>query len=167
MAGNIKKIRLFFINFLFFSTNGFSQPANSVNLSLFGNGSIFSGSYERIVDRNENGLIAINAGVGYQEEFRICWLGPCSSPPAGYLTVFEQITYSSGKYKNFLDMGLGFTQYPLLNDNPKLIFYPLIGYRRQPQESRFNFRIYACLPLPELPDKLIVLPFNLSTGFCF
>lgn len=158
---------LLFFSLLFTESTLFAQTNsdNSINVSLFGNGAIFSGSYERIFNRDRNGFTAVNFGLGYQEEFIIHFgQSPHKSPPI--LTTSQQISLCTGPRKNLFEIGLGLTEFPFYKKGDSVFIYPLIGYRYQPYETGVNFRFYAYVPLP-YPSTVIVIPLNLSAGICF
>ena len=107
-------------------------------------------------------------GFGYNEEFQICFSGPCSSPPEKYATIPHHITGNLGQRKHFFEFGLGGTIFNG-NTNQKYLIYPIVGYRIVPLASgKVNFRIFGQIPFSGLEtEDIISIPFGLTLGVKF
>ena len=58
--------------------NNAMRPLNNFGLNI-GEGSAIALIYERIKDLDGKSFLAGKIGIGYNEEFKICVFGPCSS----------------------------------------------------------------------------------------
>jgi hypothetical protein len=143
------------------------RPMQNINLNYLGDASVLSLNYERIFTIKKYLSIAGQAGVGYDEEFKLCIWGNCT-PPKKYLTLPHHVTGIFGKKKHFLEFGIGGTAM-LGKENKYYVFYPILGYRIQPiRPKKVNFRVYGSWPLNTLSNEdLLFVPFGLSLGYCF
>ena len=118
-----------------------SKRAQSAFLELGGNGIILSANYETRFAKKQNGFGG-RIGLGIVTDF----LDPTSG-----LTIPVGINYLAGKRNHYLEAGLGATIYTLkgltlFKDNINeggVIFVPSLGYRYQPLDGSFVFRIFA------------------------
>jgi hypothetical protein len=72
------------------------NPMNSINLDLAGEFSIFSIDYERLFFISPDFFLSGEFGFGYNQKFRICLWGPCTSKPDNYITIPHHITANIG-----------------------------------------------------------------------
>lgn len=144
------------------------RPLNNVYLGLLGDLSIITVNYERLFDIDTGVLLAGQLGVGYNEEFQLCFFGPCQEPAEKYVTFPVRFSGLLGKKKHFLEMGVGGTFLFGSEPHPYYI-YPLLGYRLQPfVKEKMVFRIFALYPLKSDQDESIMpVPLGLSLGMAF
>lgn len=143
------------------------RPLQSVNISLAGDASLISVNYEKLFSISERFIIATKIGLGYNEEFNICF-GSCPSDE-GFITIPHHVTANLGAKRNFFEFGLGGTMMTG-NTARNYFFYPIVGYRFLPLRSnRLNFRIYAQIPITGLSDTdgIPFSPLGMSLGFTF
>lgn len=143
------------------------RPLRNVNLSILGDASWFTLSFERLYEVSPNALVGAKLGVGYNEEFLICIASPCREPHK-YLTVPHHVTVNFGSTRHFFEVGVGGT---LLfgNTSQPYLPYAILGYRFLPMRAgKSNFRVFAELPFSgwEHPDILFI-PFGVSLGLSF
>lgn len=141
------------------------MPEHFIVLNLYGDASVFSLHYDRQSALKEGAFFSTKLGIGYNEEWRICALSSCTSPPARYMTVPHHITYNTGFNKHYFEIGMGATllTYPATQN---YIVYPILGYRRVPaEEKRFQFRVFGQIPFTGLDTKdILFVPLGLSLG---
>ncbi len=143
-----------------------ARPVNNINMTLLGDASIISGSYERLFLTGSAFIIAGKLGFGYTEEFRICLFGSCSSPKGKFLTIPHHITGNLGKSRHFLEFGLGGTI--IAGSSQGYLPYPMVGYRLLPLKSkRINLRILVQYPLVRSIDDVLFIPLGISAGISF
>jgi hypothetical protein len=133
-----------------------------------GDASLFSINYERQFLVSSTIILSSKFGLGYNEEFKLCIIGPCSSSPEKYLTIPHHITGNFGKGKYFFEFGLGGT---IINGNTNqpYLLYPIVGFRTLPlMSNKFNFRIFGQIPFSGLEtEDIIFIPFGVSLGISF
>lgn len=142
------------------------RPINNIGLNI-GEGSAIALIYERIKDLDGKSFLAGKIGIGYNEEFKICVFGPCSS--AKQFTIFPtSVSANLGNSKNYLELGLGHIYVSGKTNRPSA-FYILGGYRFQPLDrNKFNFRVYFSIPFSGYDNlELLFLPIGFSVGLCF
>ncbi len=144
-----------------------SRPKNNINIGLLGNASIYALNYERLFSSKPYTFFASEIGVGYNEEFIICF-GSGSCNPDKYLTIPHQISVSIGKNKSFLEFGFGGAAI-IGSTKQYYLLYPMLGYRYQPLKSKkLNFRIYGSIPFSEWDTvDILYIPIGISLGICF
>lgn len=141
------------------------RPINNIGLNI-GEGSAIALIYERIKDLDGKSFLAGKIGIGYNEEFKICVFGPCSS--AKQFTIFPtSVSANLGNSKNYLELGLGHIYVSGKTNRPSA-FYILGGYRFQPLDrNKFNFRVYFSIPFSGYDNlELLFLPIGFSVGLC-
>lgn len=139
---------------------------NNLSVNFFGDASLISLNYERYFIVGPTFLINSKIGLGFNEEFQICFGGPCLTEK--YLTIPHHITFNVGKDNKFLEFGLGGTVIKGNTTEPYFL-YPIIGYRKMAtQLKRMSFRVYATLPLSGIEgDDILFLPAGISIGLGF
>lgn len=139
------------------------RPKTNVNLMLFGYASLISISAERSFFINNNIFICANFGIGYNEEFLLF----NTREPNQYYTYPHHITISFGRYRNFIESGLGGT-YISGNTSQHYLLYPIIGYRLQPVNyNKINFRAFIHFPFTRDIDDILFVFYGASVGFSF
>ena len=148
------------------------RPLNNISLNLLGDASKLSINYEKQYLVGESFILTTKFGLGYNQEFRLCIFGPCSSPAENYLTIPHHFTANLGNRRSFFEFGLGGTILYGETSEPYLL-YPIIGYRFLPlQSNKFNFRLYFQPPIQRLegdfghPD-IAWIPAGMSIGISF
>ena len=143
-----------------------ARPQNSIYLNFLGDASIVSLNYERLLFINPNFFFSGKLGVGYNEEFLICFSEDCTSER--FITQTHHITGNIGKGRHYAEFGLGGT---LIDGNTdeNYLAYPIVGYRLHPLRSdKFNLRIYGSIPFTGLDtEDILYVPFGLSVGVSF
>jgi hypothetical protein len=151
-----------------------SRPKNSIHLNLLGDASIISANYERLFVVRPKFIISSKLGLGYNEEFRICF-GPCVYPPEKYTTIPHHITGNVGKRQHFFEFGIGGTKI-IGNTSQPYLLYSIVGYRILPLSSkRLNFSGFILVPYSGLEngefylelDYIFFIPFGFSLGVSF
>ena len=150
-----------------------ARPLKNINLNLLGDASIISINYEKQYLVGETFILSTKFGLGYNQEFKLCFFGPCSSPPENYLTIPHHFTLNFGNSRSFFEFGLGGTILSGETNQP-YILYPIIGYRFLPLQSyQLNFRLYFQPPLPRIGENdighpdIAYIPLGLSIGTSF
>jgi hypothetical protein len=162
-------MKLIFIILIFFITPitanekyGYSSemPKNYIYFGLFGDASITSLSYERLLLFSPNCKLTGKGGVGFNQEFNL--FGGSTSL---FVTMPHHITGNFGKSRHHLEIGLGGTLIFGKTNEPYLL-YPIVGYRIMPlKENKVNFRIYGSFPFSGLEtDVIFFIPIGLSIG---
>lgn len=143
-----------------------TRPLNNIGLNI-GEGSAIALIYERIKDLDGKSFLAGKIGIGYNEEFKICVFGPCSSPNQ-FTIIPTSLSANLGNSKNYLELGLGHIYVSGKTNRPS-VFYILGGYRFQPLDrNKFNFRVYFSIPFSGYDNlELLFLPIGISVGLCF
>lgn len=144
------------------------RPLSSINLSILGDASLISLSYERIYSIKPNLHLSAKLGVGYNEEFNICIYSPCPEPHK-YTTIPHHVTCNIGFSKHFFEVGLGGTVIMGKKTQP-YILYPILGYRFQTLKKKLNFRIFVEYPFSgvETDDiDILFIPVGISIGETF
>lgn len=145
------------------------RPKNNAYLTIGGaDGALISLNYERLFLTSEKFFITAKIGAGYNEQFRLCILGPCSPPIKKYFVITEHLTADFGKGKSFFEVGLGSTIICGVASTNVLI-YPILAYRIQPLVSKkILFRISLGFPIFNYDNiELIFLPIGFSVGGSF
>jgi hypothetical protein len=144
-----------------------SRPLNSLYLNLFGDASLVSINYDRLFIISSAFRLSSKIGMGFNEEFQICFFGPCS-PPEQYFTLPHHITGNFGKGRILFELGLGGTKI-IGTRTQTYILYPIIGYRIMPlTPGKLNFRMYGQLPFSGIVrEDIVFIPVGLSIGFSF
>ena len=148
------------------------RPLNNISLNLLGDASILSINYEKQYLVRKVFILTTKFGLGYNQEFRLCVFGPCSSPAENYVTIPHHFTANFGNKRSFFEFGLGGTilLYGVTSD--PYIFYPIIGYRFLPLKSNnLNFRLYFLPPIqfdgPFGHTEIAFIPCGVSIGISF
>jgi len=146
------------------------RPMNNVNLSFIGDVSVISINYERLFLVKSNSFITGKLGVGFNQEFQICFSSNCG-PPENFTTIPHHITANVGKGKHFFEFGLGGT-FISGNDDHNYLLYPIIGYRLQPIKSnRVNLRVFGVIHqntnASDFYGDVWLVPLGLSFGVIF
>ncbi len=139
-----------------------------MNITL-GDASGISIGYERLFKIGQNFFLAGKIGLGFNEEFRLCFTpNDCQTSSEKYLTVPASITMNFGEKKKFLEVGFGGTKLHGSLEQHYWI-YPILGYRFQPLMSgKFNFRIYFSFPFGGYNmEDILFMPGGFSTGVLF
>ena len=124
-----------------------SRPRNNININLLGDGSPISLNYERLLSFHPSYFLTGKIGAGYNEEFKFCLFGPCSTPAEKYLTIPHHFTGNLGTRSLFFEVGLGGT-YIIGDGGSKYVVYPIVGFRVQPRKmQKMNFRLFGCFAL--------------------
>lgn len=154
-----------------------TRPKNDVSINFFGDASIFSLSYERVLLHSSNyflaGIFSPNfflagkLGVGYGVEGISlgCFSPPCleSPPEKKYITLPHHLTANIGNGKKFFEFGVGGTFF-----NGGYLSYATVGFRVHPLVSEgLSFRIFLQRRFLREPSPLDFLPLGLSFGFAF
>lgn len=153
-------------------TTAFTPKAlNTIYVEGLGNGGVYSLNYDRLLDSHW----AVRIGVSY---FEGRGTETFSSSMALPLSVSYLINFPTSP--SHIELGIGLTPYrsyflyyETLSEfvNQFLIFTPMLGYRFQPQEGGFNFRILATpsFVLFEKKPILITTPIwgGISVGYTF
>ena len=145
------------------------SPLNNINLNLAGEFSIFSIDYERLVFLSPKVFLSGEIGLGYNQEFRICIFGPCTSSPENYLTIPHHITANIGHGRSYFEFGLGGTGVSG-NTSQNYLFYQIVGYRFLPLTSgKMNFRVFLNYNIDWIisgiePYDIAPIPFGVSVG---
>ena len=122
------------------------RPLNNISLNFLGDASKISINYEKQFLVGESFILTTKFGLGYNQEFRLCLFGSCSSPSKNYLTIPHHFTANLGNRRSFFEFGLGGTILYGETSEP-YILYPIIGYRFLPlQSNKINFRLYFLPP---------------------
>lgn len=142
-----------------------TRPLNSIN--IFGDASLISTNYERLFPISSNILLSGKLGLGYNENWQLCFFGNCS-PAKEFTTIPHSISCNIGKGRHFCEFGLGGT-IVRGNTSQHYLLYPTIGYRILPKnKGRVNFRIFGQIPFSGLePEEIIFIPFGISLGLSF
>ena len=163
-------IALLLFNSIFSHSQDSTEPIdtrllNSIYVNLLGDASIISINYERLLIASPNSFFSSKLGIGYNEEFELCIFGPCSDQKK-FLTIPHHFTVNFGKGKHFFEFGFGGTGI-IGNPNQPYVFYPMVGYRLLPKQSKkLHFRIYGQIPLGE-DDRILFIPIGVSLGRSF
>lgn len=141
-----------------------TRPRNDISINLFGDASLISFNYERLIVVSPDFLLAGKFGLGYSEEdlFSFCLSPTCeASPIKKYATLPHHLTANIGGKKKFLELGIGGTIY-----GGGYVFYGIGGFRIQPLESeKLTFRIFAQRRIFQASTSDILFsPFGLSLG---
>jgi len=149
-----------------------NRPLNNISLNLLGDASILSINYEKQYLVRKSFILTTKFGLGYNQEFRLCVFGPCSSPAENYVTIPHHFTANFGKKRSFFEFGLGGTLLFYGETSVPYIFYPIIGYRFLPLKSNnLNFRLYFLPPIqfddPFGHPEIILVPVGASIGISF
>lgn len=144
------------------------RPVNTIGVSVFGDASIISANYERLFYVDSNIVLTGKVGVGRNEEFQICFSGLCANPPERYLTLPHHFTANFGKNRNYLELGLGGTQF-FQNKYEAYVLYALMGYRFIPRKrNNLSFRIHVDIPLSGLKTiDILYVPGGINPAFSF
>ena len=156
----------------------FIRTKNNFHVSLFSEGSYFSGNYERMFLVSPNLFVTSRIGLGYAENFTQRIFG--THKVDKYLANIYHLTLNIGIKKHFLEAGMGGTLF-LRSSNQKAFFYPMVGYRFQPiWPGGVVFRVYGALPIAHEPDSFLMrlfsdshrenvlfIPFGISIGTNF
>jgi hypothetical protein len=143
------------------------RPGNNIHLNLFGDASIFSISYERIILNNPKFFLTGKLGLGYSESMKL------PSGNTSLLSIPIHITGNVDIYgkRQFIEFGFGSTW--LFYEDLKYwdySIYPLIGYRFQPfKPGKVTFRIFISYPITGKIDinDYWFSPVGLSIGYSF
>jgi len=145
-----------------------TRPTNNIYLNLLGDASLISINYERLFLVSPKFTVSSKLGVGYNQEFQLCF-GSCLASPKNYFTLPHHVTGNFGKGKHLFELGLGGTF--ISGDTPQpYSLYPIVGYRIQPlMPDRLTFRIFAQIPLlhPAAMEDILFSPIGLSVGVSF
>ncbi|THD69872.1 hypothetical protein E7Z59_05975 [Robertkochia marina] len=146
----------------------FERPLNNLYLGFLGDLSLIAVNYERLFEINSRVLLAGQLGVGYNEEFQLCFFGPCQEPAEKFVTFPVRFSGLLGKKKHFLEVGVGGTLVYGSSPHPYYV-YPLVGYRLQPLvKQKMVFRVFALYPFKSRQDQAIMpIPMGLSLGVAF
>jgi hypothetical protein len=146
-------------------TNPYLRPRNNISLNMFGDASIMSGNYERLMLTYSRFFMALKVGIGYSESRGL---------PNDNTLLYSfpvNVTGNYGRKMHFFEFGFGGTL--LFYDTFTFwdyAVYPIVGYRLQPMKSgRVMLRIYASYPLTDKIDihNYWFCPVGFSIGFCF
>lgn len=143
------------------------RPCNNIHLNLFGDASIFSMSYERLLISNPKFFLTGKLGIGYSESMKL---------PSGNTSLLSTPIHITGNIeiagrRQFIEFGFGATW--LFYENLKYwdyAIYPLVGYRIQPlKRGNFSFRIFISYPVNAKIDinDYWFSPVGLSIGYSF
>ncbi|HMG14378.1 MAG TPA: hypothetical protein VK590_02955 [Saprospiraceae bacterium] len=146
-------------------TGVFNRPNNLIYLDFFGDGSLFSINYERQYFLLPYLFFTGKAGLGYNQNFNLCFFGSCNNPKKDYLTLPYHVTANIGGVRNFFEFGIGGT---ILGGNSTQYFlsYPILGYRYQAvKPNSFNFRVFFSFPFNGTDDyRFLFIPIGISVG---
>lgn len=132
------------------------RPKNSVYLTLGGDASSFSISYDRLFRISKSILASGRIGIGI----------------ANFLffdvSIPHHVTCLLGNKRNFFEFGIGGT-YTENYLNTFYFLYPILGYRLQPLTyGNICFRIYLGVPVnKEKREDAHFIPIGLSFGLSF
>lgn len=140
---------------------------NSVNLDLLGQASLLSANFENMIGLTTNVIFSWKLGLGYNEEFDICFSGDCG-PPKSYVTLPHSISFNFGGKGHYLETNIGGT---ILLGETKQPYIPnvLVGYRLiDLNRNKMTFRVFFQYPIRGYnhPD-ILFFPVGLSVGFNF
>jgi hypothetical protein len=149
-----------------------TRPKNDISISLLGDASLFSFSYERFLIVSPNFLLTGKLGLGYNQEglpsITFCLSPPCKLGPSErfekYVTLPHQLTANFGEEKKFLELGIGGTIF-----SGGYVPYVVVGFRVHPLVSdKLSFRIFVQRRF-FLKDTagIIFIPFGMSFGVAF
>jgi len=152
--------------------NVLDRPLNNISLNLLGDASILSINFEKQYLVRKSFILTTKFGLGYNQEFRLCIFGPCSSPAENYITIPHHFTANLGNKRSFFEIGLGGTILLYGETSDPYIFYPIIGYRFLPLKSNnLNFRLYFLPPIqfdgPFGHPEIAFIPLGASIGISF
>lgn len=145
------------------------RPKNNAYVTIGGaDGALISFNYERLFLNSEKFFITAKIGAGYNEQFRLCIFGPCSTPTKKYFVITQHITTNFGKGRSFFEAGLGSTIIGGVASTNFLI-YPILAYRFQPLvTNKTLFRISVGFLLFNYKNiDLVFIPIGISVGLCF
>lgn len=146
----------------------FYRPENNFNLSLGGNASLISLSYENLTPLSDNRMLALAGGIGYNKELRLCLFGPCSDSPKRFITFPHSLTLNWGHRRSYLEFGIGGT---IITGKTKqhYLLYPKIGYRHHPlKPNKFGFQILGSYPLYNLESvDFMFSPIGITVGIAY
>ncbi|MBN2729874.1 MAG: hypothetical protein JXR53_11685 [Bacteroidales bacterium] len=143
-----------------------NRPCQFLELTEFGNVSVFSASYGHILKVGNVFYGSIGGGLGYAQDVNIFNIAT-SRDPETYLTLPYYFTAMLGKTRHFAEIGIGGTF--VFGDLEKYHYlYPMLGYRLQPLRSnRLHFKFYASMLNTNSPDNLWIIPVGMALGFNF
>lgn len=141
---------------------------NNVYINLLGDMSHISINYERLFPLNEQQMFSAKIGLGYNEEFTLCFMGSCGND-LKFITIPHHFTFNYGNGRHYGEFGLGGTLVLGETINPYAV-YPIIGYRIWPfNKLKMNFRVYAQYPLNGIEnlEPILFIPIGFSMGITF
>ena len=149
-----------------------NRPLNNFGINAFGDVSLVSVGYERILINGSKFLLAGKLGLGYNYQKDRCWMGGCPDlPKTNYLTIPHHLTGNIGRRIHFFEFGLGGTSFiggndEIYQEKQNYLIYPIVGYRLQPLESqRIYLRFFVYFPVPEAEVRFTPIGINLGLTF--
>lgn len=137
------------------------RSLNFINVTLLGDGSLTSFSYERHMVLSPNFFVTGQVGLGATEEILIL----PDPPPETYLTLPAHVTLNLGMGTHYVELGMGGT-FLFGNLKQNYFLYPQFGYRYQPLKAgNMSFRIFFSYPLfgkLYTEDRLSFIPVGIS-----
>lgn len=166
-------LQLLFLTFVSKANDNIeNRSLNNFGINAFGNASLVSVGYERILISCSKFLLAGKVGVGYNYQKDRCWMGGCPDlPKTRYLTIPHHLTGNFGRRIHFFEFGLGGTSFigdndEIYQEKQKYLIYPIIGYRLQPLETKRLFlRFFVYFPVPEAEVRFTPIGINLGLTF--
>ena len=70
------------------------RPLNNISLNILGDASILSINFEKLYLVRKSFILTTKFGLGYNQEFRLCIFGPCSSPAETCVGFLREGTFS-------------------------------------------------------------------------
>jgi|PlaIllAssembly_1097288.scaffolds.fasta_scaffold762684_1 hypothetical protein len=144
------------------------RAQNNVHITGFGDASIISANYERLVLSYRKFFMGVNLGLGYSQSYGL----PHAS--TALLSMPMHVTGNLGAKSHYFEFGFGGTMLFYADEKkPKywdFCMYPMIGYRFQPlKTNKFTLRVFSGYPITDEWDKenYWFFPLGLSIGFCF
>jgi hypothetical protein len=111
-------------------------------------------------------MASAKIGIGYNEEFQICFFGSCS-PVEKFITLPHHFTGLFGRRRSLFEIGLGGTI--ISGSDFRYLVYPIVGYRASPlKKNKLSFRLFSHLPRRAREDEdILFVPFGFSFGVSF
>ena len=154
------------------------RPLNIVAVNFYGDASITSFNYERLLFLSPTIFLTGKLGIGFNEATLHYIFGYPSLTEEYLISILHHITCNIGKRIHFFEFGIGGSLVILNTDHDyfsiiitdrNYFLYPIIGYRIHPLKSdKVNFRIYGLIPFSGYDHgEIRFSTLGLSLGLCF
>ena len=139
------------------------QPRTNLSIDLLCNASLISLNYELVTRLNKNLTFTGKHGLGYNQEFQICY-GTCP-PSENILTIPYHFTLNFGKRIKYLEIGMGATYLEGFTVQPYII-YAVLGFRYLPlSPQKLSDGFFFQYPLSGLfTQDIIFVPIGINFG---